>query len=193
MRFCSNYSVLGGGKGSNQTVDCACAGGKVAFLRTLGQDSFADPLRLSVQESGVQLALPTGAAFISVSETDENAITVASGVNAGVLPESKGFTHLVMQPEIPLATVVARAQAARAAGVQVILNAAPARGLPPELLSNVVILVVNEGELALRARRRPWPVPVPVPSPACRRGPRPKRSCRPHRVDCLSYGFRPFP
>jgi len=193
VRFCSNYSVLGGGKGSNQTVDCARVGGKVAFLRTLGQDSFADPLRLSVRESGVQLALPIGAAFISVSETDENAITVASGVNAGVLPESKGFTHLVMQPEIPLATVVARAQAARAAGVQVILNAAPARGLPPELLSNVDLLVVNEGELALRARRRPWPAPVPVPSPACRRGPRPKRSCRPRRVDCLSYGFRPFP
>ncbi len=151
-----SYSVSGGGKGANQAVACARAGGKVAFLGALGHDSFADTLRLSLRESGVQdlsvqLTLPTGAAFISVSEAGENAITVASGANAGLLPDMlpglKGFTHLVMQLEIPLTTVIACAQAARAAGVQVVLNAAPARPLPPELLGNVDLLVVNEGEL----------------------------------------------
>ncbi len=152
-----SYSVSGGGKGANQAVACARAGGKVAFLGALGQDPFAETLRASLRESGAQdlsvpLELPTGAAFISVSEAGENAITVASGANAGLmpdmLPELTGFTHLVMQLEIPLPTVLAFAQAARAAGVRVILNAAPAAELPPELLGSVDLLVVNEGELA---------------------------------------------
>ena len=152
-----SYSVSGGGKGANQAVACARAGGKVAFLGALGQDPFADTLRASLRESGVQdlsvqLDLPTGAAFISVSEAGENAITVASGANAGLvpdmLPELKGLTHLIMQLEIPLPTVLAYARAARAAGVRVILNAAPAAELPPELLDSTDLLVVNEGELA---------------------------------------------
>ncbi len=152
-----SYSVSGGGKGANQAVACGRSGGKVSFLGALGADSFAETLRASLRESGVHdhsltLELPTGAAFISVSEAGENAITVASGANAGLLPEHlgdlSGVTHLVMQLEIPLRSVVAYAQAARAAGVQVVLNAAPARELPPELLSSVSLLVVNEGELA---------------------------------------------
>jgi ribokinase len=59
-----------------------------------------------------------------------------------------GFSHLLLQLEIPLDAVTAYAGAARAAGVQVVLNAAPARVLPPELLALVDILLVNEGELA---------------------------------------------
>ncbi|WP_407572353.1 ribokinase [Deinococcus altitudinis] len=152
-----NYSVSGGGKGANQAVACGRSGGEVAFLGALGHDGFAETLRASLRESGVQdhsltLDLPTGAAFISVSEAGENAITVASGANAGLNPEHLGdlggVTHLVMQLEIPLRSVVAYAQAARAVGVQVVLNAAPARELPPQLLSSVSLLVVNEGELA---------------------------------------------
>ncbi|WP_407542026.1 ribokinase (plasmid) [Deinococcus radiomollis] len=152
-----SYSVSGGGKGANQAVACGRSGGSVAFLGALGADGFAETLRASLRESGVQdhtltLTLPTGAAFISVSEAGENAITVASGANAGLLPEHlgdlQGVTHLVMQLEIPLSSVVAYAQAAKAAGVQVVLNAAPARELPPELLDSVSLLVVNEGELA---------------------------------------------
>lgn len=152
-----NYSVSAGGKGANQAVACARSGGEVAFLGALGQDGFAETLRVSLRASGVQdhtltLTLPTGAAFISVSEAGENAITVASGANAGLLPEHlgdlQGVTHLVMQLEIPLSSVVAYARAARAAGVQVVLNAAPAHNLPPELVDSVSLLVVNEGELA---------------------------------------------
>ena len=152
-----SYSVSGGGKGANQAVACGRSGGKASFLGALGADSFAETLRASLRESGVQdqsltLDLPTGAAFISVSEAGENAITVASGANAGLKPEHLGglqdVTHLVMQLEIPLGSVVAYAQAAKLAGVQVVLNAAPARELPPELLNSVSLLVVNEGELA---------------------------------------------
>lgn len=151
-----NYLSAPGGKGANQAVACARAGGQVAFLGALGQDAFAHILRESLKHSGVQdntvtVSAPTGAAFISVSEAGENAITVASGANAHLepqhLPDLQAVTHLVLQLEIPLSTVQAYAARARAAGVQVILNAAPAQRLPAELLGKLDILIVNEGEL----------------------------------------------
>jgi ribokinase len=152
-----NYSVSGGGKGANQAVACARSGGRVAFLGALGNDSFAAQLKASLQISGVQdrsvqVAAPTGAAFISVSAGGENAITVASGANALLTPEhltdTAGLSYLVLQLEVPLAAVTAYAAQARAAGVAVVLNAAPAQPLPAALLQLVDLLVVNEGELS---------------------------------------------
>ena len=151
------YTLSPGGKGANQAVACARAGGQVRFLGRLGDDSFAAQLRASFTESGVTdlslaSALPTGAAFLSVSASGENAITVASGANGtaepGDLPDLGGTGMLVLQLEVPLATVTAWAQAARHAGTRVLLNAAPAQPLTPDLLSHVDVLVVNEQELA---------------------------------------------
>ena len=99
---------------------------------------------------------PTGTAFICVSDDAENAITVAPGANQGLqpqhLPELEGFSHLLLQLETPLDTVAAYARTARAQGVCVVLNAAPAQALPDALLQSVDILVVNEGELATVAK-----------------------------------------
>jgi ribokinase len=61
------------------------------------------------------------------------------------------ISHLLMQLETPVPTVLAFAQAARAQGAKVVINAAPARELPAELLRCVDILIVNEGELATLA------------------------------------------
>ena len=155
-----------GGKGANQAVACARAGGKVAFLGALGNDIFADPLRLSLQKNGVHdqtitVNAATGAAFITVSAHGENTIAVASGANshlrAAHLGSLKDLLYLVMQLEIPVETVLAYARAARQAKVQVILNAAPARALPAELLSLVDLLIVNEGELTALAGEAPLP------------------------------------
>lgn len=154
------FTTAAGGKGANQAVACGRAGGQVAFLGALGDDHYAQVLRDSLQQSGVQdltitTSTSTGAAFISVSDDGENAITVASGANALLrpehLPDLAPYQYLVLHLEIPLETVLSYAQAAHKAGVKVILNAAPARALPPELLANVDILVVNEGELATLA------------------------------------------
>ena len=59
---------------------------------------------------------------------------------------------MLLQLETPLESVTAYAQAARKAGGVVVLNAAPARVLPPELMGLVDILIVNEGELATVAQ-----------------------------------------
>ncbi len=157
-----DFQTFPGGKGANQAIACARGGGTpTAMLLALGHDSFAAPLEASLLAAGVRLhvlrskAQPTGTAFICVSDAAENAITVAPGANLLLgpddLPALDGISHLLMQLETPLASVAAYATAARAHGVQVVLNAAPAQSLAPELLALVDVLIVNEGELATLA------------------------------------------
>jgi len=160
------FTTYPGGKGANQAVACARAGGATTqMLLAVGQDSFAEPLLASLYSANVKLNTvlaqyqPTGCAFICVADNAENAITVAPGANLTLapehLPDLAGFSHLLMQLETPLATVTAYALAARAQGIKVVLNAAPAQPLPPELLAAVDVLIVNEGELAAVV---PYPV-----------------------------------
>lgn len=153
-----DLAVYPGGKGANQAVASARAGGAATrLLAAMGDDASAELLKRSIAEAGVELDLvrserPTGAALITVSEASENAITVAPGANmtlaAEPAPDFAGVGWLVMQLEIPLATVLGLAEAARAAGVKVLLNAAPAQALSSGLLAVVDVLVVNEAELA---------------------------------------------
>lgn len=154
-----DFVTTPGGKGANQAVACARAGGvPTRMLLALGDDAFAAPIEASLRSAGVELdmvrapGVATGVAFICVSADAENAITVAPGANATLraehLPRLSGISHLLLQLETPLATVTAWAVAARAAGVTVVLNAAPAQALPAELLAAVDVLIVNQGELA---------------------------------------------
>ncbi len=154
-----DFKTFPGGKGANQAVACARAGGMPThMLLALGSDAFATSIEASLSEANVQMHLvrvphqPTGTAFICVSDDAENAITVAPGANEHLkvsdLPPLTGFTHLLLQLETPIASVTAYAQAAKDQGVTVVLNAAPAQALPAQLLDLVDVLVVNEGELA---------------------------------------------
>lgn len=158
----SGFKTFPGGKGANQAVACARAGGAVThMLAALGEDAFAQPLEASLEEAGVALHVvrspdePTGTAFICVSSGGENAITVAPGANWTLRAEHwqaqvghlSGFTHLLMQLEIPLDTVLAYAKAGQDGGMVVVLNAAPAQALPAELLALTDVLIINEGEL----------------------------------------------
>ncbi len=153
------FQTFPGGKGANQAIACARAGGVATrMLLALGNDAFAEPIERSLRDAGVHLKIvrvvgaPTGTAFICLSDDAENAITVAPGANAQLrgddLPGLEHVTHLLLQLETPIASVTAMAQRARAAGVTVVLNAAPAQALPAELLDAVDVLIVNAGELA---------------------------------------------
>lgn len=148
-----------GGKGANQAVACARAGGApTRMLLGLGRDDAGAALRQSLQAAGVEAHVrtvdgcATGAAFITVDDGGDNAITVVPGANAALtptdLPPLAGVALLLMQLESPLDAVTAWARAARAAGVTTMLNAAPAQALPTELLQAIDLLVLNEGELA---------------------------------------------
>lgn len=155
----SDFNTFPGGKGANQAVAASRAGGAdTHMLAALGRDAYAVPLEASLKDAGVQLHAvhvaeqPTGCAFICVSDDAENAITVAPGANLCLQPEHlpplEGFSHILLQLETPVPTVMAYARAAQAMGITVVLNAAPAQALPADLLSLIDILVVNEGELA---------------------------------------------
>lgn len=157
-----DFKTYPGGKGANQALACARAGGVAThMLLALGADAYALPLEASLKSAGVELHVlrvtdqATGTAFICVAENGQNAITVAPGANFSLtpadLPALTGFSHLLMQLEIPLPTVLAYARAARSQDVKVVLNAAPAQPLPAELLQRLDVLVVNQGELEVLA------------------------------------------
>lgn len=154
-----DFRTYPGGKGANQAIACARAGNAhTQMLLALGNDAFSQPIEESLRGAGVRMHVVrvddqlTGTAFICVSDNAENAITVAPGANDALraehLPSLSGCSHLLLQLETPLDTVIAYARAAREQGVKVVLNAAPARSLPDELLSLLDVLVVNKGELA---------------------------------------------
>ena len=148
-----------GGKGGNQAVAAARLGAAVHFFGAVGRDAAGDELLAGLAAEGIdvagvqRVAAPSGHALITVSAAGENAITVLPGANqAAPLPPAgalAGASWLLLQLEIPLATNLAWAQAARAAGVRVLLNAAPADTRARALLGAVDLLLVNEGELVL--------------------------------------------
>lgn len=158
------FATFAGGKGANQAVACARAGGaSTRMLLALGDDAQAVPIEASLRDAGVELDIvrtphaPTGTAFICVGDDAENAITVVPGANAELraehLPGLAGVDVLLLQLESPLASVEAWANRAHARGVKVVLNTAPAprAALPTALLGAVDLLIVNEGELAAMA------------------------------------------
>jgi ribokinase len=154
-----DFAAHPGGKGANQAVACARAGGApTRMLLALGEDANAAVLEASLGEAGVRQhvvrvpGIATGVALIGVADDGENSIVVASGANRALRPEHlpplAGVSHLLMQLESPLDSVAAWARQAHAAGVTVVLNAAPATALPEGALAQVDVLVVNEVELA---------------------------------------------
>jgi ribokinase len=153
------FRTVPGGKGSNQALAAARAGGKCAFVGAVGDDSFGTVMRRTLAESGVDtvglrtVPGPSGVALIVVDDAGENTIVVVPGANGTVdrLTDADRVAVadaevLLCQLEVPESVVLAAARVARSAATRVVLNAAPARPLPAELLSTVDLLVVNEGE-----------------------------------------------
>ncbi|MFI6424302.1 ribokinase [Promicromonospora sp. NPDC050880] len=149
-----------GGKGANQAVAAARAGGAdTTFVGALGRDDPAELLLASLGGAGVRtdtvdrVDAPTGTALITVSPDGENAIVVAPGANSRVRVGAAQARRIaaadvvLAQLEIPLGTVVAAARERRE-GALFVLNAAPSRELPEALWEQVDVLVVNEHEAA---------------------------------------------
>jgi ribokinase len=158
------FVTAAGGKGANQAVGAARAGGAVTFVARVGRDMFGERAVAGFVKDGINVGFvlkdktsPSGVALIFVAKDGENSIAVASGANAKLLPADvkkarqalAAASVLVMQLETPLATVQAAAGLAAALGVLVILNPAPARPLPDELLKRVSLLTPNESEAEL--------------------------------------------
>ena len=151
------FQSFAGGKGGNQAVAAARAGGKVAFLGRIGSDIFGGRLRKGLQDNGVDTRFlgevegASGVAII-VSGGGNNMIVVAPGANdaltASAIDKSAfgGIRFVLAQLETPLDGVMEIARSARAGGAVFILDPAPARTLPSELLAQVDWLTPNESE-----------------------------------------------
>ena len=158
----SGFLTLPGGKGANQ----ACAVGRLSHPNTaamvgcVGMDVYGAQLQESLRAAGVNhrhvrgtMEAATGIALIVVEASGQNQIIVVPGANAFLRPAevkeaitSLSGSHLLLQLETPMETVMAAAQHARQLGMTVILDPAPARPLPEDLLRNVNILTPNESE-----------------------------------------------
>ena len=153
------YAEHAGGKGVNQAVACARMGARTAFVGCVGNDDAGVFLRGVLEDEGIDTSMlrvvdmPTGRAFINVDSRGENEIVVVSGANTQVgiaqNPLQLPTSHvLLMQLEIPLATVAAALTAARKSGAITVLNPAPYKSLTEEVLSLVDVIVPNETESA---------------------------------------------
>jgi ribokinase len=167
----SSLASTAGGKGGNQAVAAARAGAAVQLVAALGTDSAAEQLLAHLRnndigcEGVVSLPGPSGSAVIIVDSAAENSIVVAPGANAHLSVDNADVRRVIadsdvvlMQLEIPIATAVAAAGIARAAGATVMVNASPAGAKPHDLLALselADVVVVNEAE----AREWHWPVP----------------------------------
>jgi ribokinase len=156
--------VLGpGGKGSNQAVAAGRLGAEVSFITRLGDDAFGEMALGIWDEAGVRPVVRrvpesyTGAAFIFVDEaTGDNAIIISPGAAASIGPDDLeaqaaligAAAVFVTQLEQPLEAAVRGLEIARAAGVTTILNPAPARDLPDEVLALCDYVTPNETEAA---------------------------------------------
>ena len=157
-----DYARHRGGKGANQAVAAARAGGRVRMIGRVGDDGFGAWLRAGLDADGVDhrgvVALadaPTGVAFISVDAEGQNVIIVSPGANGRLSDQDlapdgfAGADVVLLQLEVPLEATLRAAELAQAAGARVVLNLAPARALEAEQLRHVDVLVVNEHEAAL--------------------------------------------
>ncbi|MEV7423778.1 ribokinase [Streptomyces sp. NPDC091212] len=155
------FRTVPGGKGANQAIAAARAGGEVALIGAVGDDEYGALLRHTLEASGVDTDLlrtaegPSGTAHIVVDDEGANAIVVIPGANGTVTHLAPGeesviaaASALLLQLELPLNAVLAGALAARRHSVRTVLTPSPAVPLPPELLGAVDLLVPNEHEAA---------------------------------------------
>jgi ribokinase len=157
----NSFALGPGGKGSNQSVAAAMAGGDVHFITRLGDDDFAGIARDTWAKAGVTPVVTvdresyTGAAFIFLEEaTGNNAIIVSPGAAGRVsVADVEAQAALIgraaifmTQLEQPIPAALRGLQIARAAGVTTILNPAPAAALSDEMLSLCDYVTPNESE-----------------------------------------------
>ena len=150
-----------GGKGSNQAVAAARAGGHVGFIGAVGRDAFGQGARTFQENEGITwLAAekpdhPTGAAAILVNRLGQNEIVVALDANEALAPADidphvaalRAAAVVVTQLEANLAAELHALQIARSGGATTILNPAPMRAdFDPAILEHVTILIPNETE-----------------------------------------------
>jgi len=156
----TGFATAAGGKGANQALAARRAGASVRMVGAVGRDEFAAPALDLLDKAGTDLSSvaqvdgPTGTALILVGGDGENMIAVVPGANGTVSPEqakdavskSAEGDFLMLQLEVPVASVRAALEAAKARGVRSVINTAPLIPEAAELARLADIVIANETE-----------------------------------------------
>ncbi|WP_236795612.1 ribokinase [Amycolatopsis sp. GM8] len=152
-----------GGKGANQAVAAARAGGNVTMIARVGADAAGNEAIARLREEGITVdgiltseALPTGRAFISVDNRGQNQIVVSPGANTALRPDDLDLLEDLIEPagllltqgELDPLTVVRAAELAEQKHCRFVLNLAPVIDVPPSILQQSDPLILNELEAA---------------------------------------------
>ena len=147
-----------GGKGGNQAVAAAQFGARAFMIGRVGDDDFGKRLlshllsaKVDTKHVRVDPDASSGMSVAIIDAEGDYGAVIVSGANLRLSEEDvrealdviQDSSVLVLQNEILDVTNLFAAEFAKAHGVRVVLNAAPARPLDPKLLENVDILVVN--------------------------------------------------
>ena len=151
-----------GGKGANQAVASVRSGSKTVFIGKVGTDSFGDQMISQLSDEGINIDYiirdpqeTSGVAFILIDENGENMISVAPGANFKLSTDEirsnadiiKNANSIVVQMEIPMETIQEIFILALKGRNFKILNPAPLKPIPPNLLKMVDIIIPNEVEI----------------------------------------------
>ncbi|HHB5798701.1 TPA: ribokinase [Staphylococcus aureus] len=156
--------AFGGGKGANQAIATARMQADTTFITKIGTDGVADFILKDFKVAHIDTSYiiktaeaKTGQAFITVNAEGQNTIYVYGGANMTMTPEDVinakdaiiNADFVVAQLEVPIPAIISAFEIAKAHGVTTVLNPAPAKALPNELLSLIDIIVPNETEAEL--------------------------------------------
>ncbi|HHD6666023.1 TPA: ribokinase [Staphylococcus aureus] len=156
--------AFGGGKGANQAIATARMQADTTFITKIGTDGVADFTLEDFKAAHIDTSYiiktteaKTGQAFITVNAEGQNTIYVYGGANMTMTPEDVinakdaiiNADFVVAQLEVPIPAIISAFEIAKAHGVTTVLNPAPAKALPNELLSLIDIIVPNETEAEL--------------------------------------------
>ncbi|MBN9304855.1 MAG: ribokinase [Devosia sp. 67-54] len=159
----TSFATAPGGKGANQALAAARAGGKVKLVSAAGKDRMGDEALALLRQGGVDLGavrrldLQQGVAMIMVDAAGENIIGIVPGTNGTLTPEDADTAVaaltdrdvLVVQQEIPQAATMRALGVARLHGATTILNTAPFLDTTAAVAGTASIVVANETEFAL--------------------------------------------
>lgn len=156
------FAKVNGGKGANQAVAAARAGGNISFISSLGNDDFAPVILNNLKDDQIDTQFvfmdekaSTGIALILVDANGENCISVAPGANYMLSLEHIRKTEsiikeaeiILLQLEIPIESVLFAIELAHTYKTRVIMNLAPARKIDDEHLGMIHSLILNESEV----------------------------------------------
>jgi ribokinase len=163
----ATFMQVYGGKGANQAVAAARAGGSVAFVNCVGEDAYTPQMVQNFIDDGIdtrfifrETGVASGHALVMIGNEGNNYLSVAPGANYRLSPEKietampviDEASIIVMQYEIPAETIKYVLDLARHKKIPVIWNFAPARNFELSHLSGISTLIVNEVEAGFLAQ-----------------------------------------